>query len=73
MELNKHFPAVFEKLEVYIDGGIMRGSDIVKAICLGATAVSIGRGFLYALAYGEEGVEHYIESMSIPSTIALLL
>ena len=51
-------------LEVYVDGGIRRGTDILKAMCLGATAVSIGRTFLYALNYGSEGVEYFIESMS---------
>ena len=45
------------KIEIYIDGGIRRGSDIVKALCLGATGVGLGRPFLYAMAgYGEEGV-----------------
>jgi len=43
---------------VYLDGGITRGSDILKALCLGVTAVGIGRPYLYALAYGQEGVEH---------------
>ncbi|KAI9475878.1 MAG: FMN-dependent dehydrogenase-domain-containing protein [Benjaminiella poitrasii] len=44
--------------EVYIDGGIRRGSDIFKAIALGAKGVGIGRPCLYAMsAYGVEGVE----------------
>lgn len=44
-------------IEVYVDGGIRRGTDIVKALCLGAKGVGIGRPFLYALStYGEEGV-----------------
>ncbi|KAM5464547.1 putative L-lactate dehydrogenase (cytochrome) [Microsporum ferrugineum] len=46
------------KIEVYIDGGIRRASDIIKAVCLGAKGVGIGRPFLYAMsAYGTEGVE----------------
>ncbi|RBR20876.1 uncharacterized protein FIESC28_05028 [Fusarium coffeatum] len=46
------------KIEVYIDGGIRRGSDILKALCLGARGVGIGRPFLYAMAgYGQKGVE----------------
>ena len=60
LELNRHCPEIFGKLEVYIDGGIRRGTDFLKALCLGATAVSIGRTFLYSLAYGKEGVEHLI-------------
>lgn len=45
------------KLEIYIDGGIRRATDIIKAVCLGATGVGIGRPFLYAMSsYGEAGV-----------------
>ncbi|KAL0941457.1 cytochrome b2 [Colletotrichum truncatum] len=58
LELREQCPEVFDKLEVYIDGGFERGSDILKAIALGATAVGIGRPFLYSLVYGQEGVEH---------------
>ncbi|KAJ4483765.1 FMN-dependent dehydrogenase-domain-containing protein [Lentinula aciculospora] len=54
-------PDVFDKLEVYVDGGIRRGTDVIKAICLGAKAVGLGRPFLYALsAYGEVGVSKMI-------------
>uniref|UniRef100_A0A6B2L320 L-lactate dehydrogenase (cytochrome) n=1 Tax=Arcella intermedia TaxID=1963864 RepID=A0A6B2L320_9EUKA len=49
-------------MEVWIDGGVRRGSDIYKAIALGATAVGIGRAALYGLAgYGSDGVEKVIE------------
>jgi len=52
----------FTKLEVYIDGGIQRGTDVVKAICLGARAVGLGRPFLYAQsAYGAAGVSKIVE------------
>lgn len=51
-----------KKMEVYIDGGIRRASDVVKAICLGATGVGIGRPFLYAMSsYGEKGVRRAIQ------------
>lgn len=50
-----------EKFEIFVDGGIRRGSDIVKALALGATAVGIGRPALYALAaYGPEGVQRLL-------------
>jgi len=40
-----------------MDGGVRRGTDVLKAICLGAKAVGLGRPFLYAQsAYGEAGV-----------------
>ncbi|CRK33474.1 hypothetical protein BN1708_001152 [Verticillium longisporum] len=61
LELRKQCPEVFEKLEVYVDGGFERGSDILKAIALGATAVGIGRPTLYSLVYGQEGVEHLVQ------------
>ncbi|KAJ3923381.1 glyoxylate dehydrogenase [Lentinula edodes] len=43
---------------VFVDGGVRRASDVLKALALGASAVGIGRGFLYAFcSYGEAGVE----------------
>jgi len=65
MEIRRHHPEVFQHLEVYVDCGIRRGTDIVKALCLGAKAVGMGRPFLYALTYGQEGVEHFIDSKSL--------
>ncbi|CAM1503268.1 Fc.00g080440.m01.CDS01 [Cosmosporella sp. VM-42] len=58
LEVRKQFPEAFNHLEIFIDGGFERGSDILKAIALGATAVGIGRPFLYSLVYGQNGVEH---------------
>ncbi|KAI5294360.1 hypothetical protein KEM52_004177 [Ascosphaera acerosa] len=47
-----------DRIELYIDGGVRRGTDIMKALCLGAKGVGIGRPFLYAMsAYGTPGVE----------------
>ncbi|KAH8801425.1 FMN-dependent dehydrogenase-domain-containing protein [Xylogone sp. PMI_703] len=60
LEMHKHCPEIFYKMEVYVDGGFRRGGDILKALCLGAKAVGIGRTFLYALNYGSEGVEHLV-------------
>ncbi|ODQ79316.1 hypothetical protein BABINDRAFT_161727 [Babjeviella inositovora NRRL Y-12698] len=49
------------KFQVYVDGGVRRGSDIIKAICLGAKGVGLGRLFLYAMStYGEQGVRKAI-------------
>lgn len=42
-EIRLREPQVFKKCEVYVDGGIQRGTDVLKALCLGATAVGIGR------------------------------
>jgi L-lactate dehydrogenase (cytochrome) len=47
---------------IFIDGGVRRASDVLKAIALGASAVGVGRGFLYAFSsYGQDGVEHAIK------------
>ncbi|GMF67890.1 unnamed protein product [Aspergillus oryzae] len=73
MEIRQCCPQVFEHLEVFVDGGIRRGTDIFKAICLGAKAVGMGRQFLYSLTYGQEGVERLIESMSWSFPIRVLL
>jgi len=54
--------AVNGRAEVLIDGGIRRGGDIVKALCLGARAVLIGRAYAYGLAAaGRAGVDRAIE------------
>jgi L-lactate dehydrogenase (cytochrome) len=54
--------AVGGRVEVLMDGGIRRGSDIVKAICLGARAVLVGRAYAYGLgAAGEAGVSTAID------------
>lgn len=50
------------KIEIYIDGGVRRATDILKALCLGATGVGIGRPFLYAMsAYGLPGVDRAMQ------------
>lgn len=54
-QLDKNF-------QVFVDGGVRRGSDIVKALCLGATGVGLGRPFLYANScYGKDGVQKAID------------
>lgn len=54
--------AVGGQIEVLMDGGIRRGSDIVKALCLGARAVLIGRAYAYGMAAaGEAGVRRALE------------
>ena len=63
LEIRKHCPEVFQKIDVWVDGGIKRGTDVVKALCLGAKAVGIGRAALYGLgAGGVPGVERVLES-----------
>merc|ERR1712151_1351715 len=51
-----------DRLEVFVDGGIRRGTDIFKALALGAKGVGLGRSAMYALgAYGADGVAKYLE------------
>jgi L-lactate dehydrogenase (cytochrome) len=53
--------AVGDRTEIICDGGIRRGSDIVKAVALGARAAMAGRAYLYGLgAAGERGVDHVL-------------
>lgn len=64
LEIQKYCPEVLSRIEVWVDGGIKRGTDVVKALCLGAKAVGLGRAALYGLgAGGVEGVERTFESM----------
>jgi L-lactate dehydrogenase (cytochrome) len=67
--------AVNGRIDVLLDGGIRRGSDIVKAMCLGAKAVLIGRAYAYGLgAYGGDGVARAIDILrsDVLRTIKLL-
>jgi isopentenyl diphosphate isomerase/L-lactate dehydrogenase-like FMN-dependent dehydrogenase len=66
--------AVNGRAEVLLDGGIRRGSDVVKAICLGARAVLIGRAYAYGLgAAGEAGVARALEILRADLQRALAL
>jgi isopentenyl diphosphate isomerase/L-lactate dehydrogenase-like FMN-dependent dehydrogenase len=67
--------AVNGQIEVFMDGGVRRGSDIVKAICLGARAVLIGRAYAYGLAAaGHSGVVRAVEILrsDVERTLRLL-
>jgi L-lactate dehydrogenase (cytochrome) len=62
--LPKVMDAVGDRIEVICDGGVRRGSDIVKAVSLGAKAVMVGRPYLYALATGgERGVDWMLDHL----------
>lgn len=50
------------KIDIFVDGGVRRGTDILKALCLGAKGVGLGRPFLYAnSSYGDKGVTKAIQ------------
>jgi pre-mycofactocin synthase len=65
--------AVGDRVEILLDGGIRRGSDVVKALALGARAVMIGRAYLWGLAAaGQPGVENVLDILRSGIDSALL-
>jgi 4-hydroxymandelate oxidase len=71
-------PSVVEAVnggaEVYVDGGIRRGTDVLKAIALGARAVMVGRPVLWGLAAGgERGVRHVLDGLREELALSLAL
>src|SRR3954452_4039567 len=65
--------AVGDQVELVMDGGVRRGSDVVKAVALGAKAVMIGRPYLWGLAAnGQAGVENVIDVLRSGIDSALL-
>ncbi|GAC1531964.1 MAG: alpha-hydroxy acid oxidase [Acidimicrobiales bacterium] len=74
-ELPLVLDAVGDRAEVYVDGGIMSGSDVIAAVAMGARAGVVGRAYLYGLmAGGERGVQKAADILAaeIRSTMALL-
>ncbi len=65
LEIRRYCPEIQQKLDIMVDGGIRRGTDVVKALCLGAKAVGIGRPVLWGLgAGGVAGAERVLQSKS---------
>jgi len=60
-------------MEVYIDGGITKGSDIFKCLALGADYVFLGRGFLYSLIDGAEGIKKAFEILKSELKTTMML
>ena len=66
--------AVGDRLEVLVDGGVRRGTDVLKALALGARAVLIGRPYIWGLALdGENGVAHVLEMLQAEFELAMTL
>jgi 4-hydroxymandelate oxidase len=66
--------AVAGRAEILMDGGIRRGTDILKALALGAKAVQVGRPVLWGLAVdGEAGVRHVLELLRTEFDLALAM
>ena len=74
LEIGKYCPEVFSRIEVWVDGGIKRGTDVVKALCLGAKAVGVGRAALFGLgAGGKQGVERTFEILKAETETCMRL
>lgn len=72
LEIRKYCPEALDQLDVVVDGGIKRGTDVVKALCLGAKAVGIGRAALFGLgAGGIVGVERVLEILRDETATAM--
>ncbi|KAI0165295.1 FMN-dependent alpha-hydroxy acid dehydrogenase [Hypoxylon sp. FL1284] len=63
LEIRQQAPEVFSQLEVYADGGVRYGADVVKLLALGVRAVGVGRPFMFANVYGTEGVGRAIDML----------
>jgi 4-hydroxymandelate oxidase len=65
--------AVRGRVPVILDGGVRRGTDVLKALALGATAVGIGRPYIWGLgAYGQPGVDRVLELLNNELTLAMV-
>ena len=65
-QLSDIVDAVGDKIEVILDGGVRRGTHVLKALAAGATACSFGKGYLYALgAGGQKGIEIVLEKIKL--------
>ncbi|TVY81799.1 Hydroxyacid oxidase [Lachnellula suecica] len=74
LEIHQQAPEVFQQIEVYADGGVRYGVDVLKLLSLGVKAVGLGRPFMYANVFGAEGVKRaidilkYMISLLMPQT-----
>jgi isopentenyl diphosphate isomerase/L-lactate dehydrogenase-like FMN-dependent dehydrogenase len=63
LEIYNEDPEIFKQVEVYADGGVRYGTDVLKLLALGVKAVGLGRPFMYANIYGAEGVARAAEML----------
>ena len=73
-QLSEIVDSVGDKIEIILDGGVRRGTHVLKALALGATACSFGKGYLYALAAGgEQGVINVLKKIKNEITRDMIL
>lgn len=61
LAIHREAPEIFQQTEVYADGGVRYGTDVLKLLALGVRAVGVARPFMYANVYGLEGVKWAIK------------
>ncbi|KAF4963296.1 hypothetical protein FZEAL_10943 [Fusarium zealandicum] len=61
LEIHEEAPEVFKQIEVYADGGVRYGGDVLKLLALGVKAVGVGRPFMYSNIFGVDGVKKVID------------
>ena len=61
LEIYQEDPEIFKQIEVYADGGVRYGADVLKLLALGVRAVGMGRPFMYSNVYGVDGVKKAIQ------------
>ncbi|KAI0971344.1 hypothetical protein F4678DRAFT_432520 [Xylaria arbuscula] len=61
IEINQKDTKIFKEIEVYADGGVRYGTDVIKMLALGVRAVGVGRPFMFANVWGTEGVTRAIQ------------
>ncbi|UKZ78259.1 hypothetical protein TrVFT333_005995 [Trichoderma virens FT-333] len=61
IEIHEKAPEVFKQIEVYADGGVRYGADVLKLLSLGVKAVGLGRPFMFANVFGTKGIEKAIQ------------
>lgn len=61
LEINEEAPELLDQLEIWADGGVRYGGDVIKLLALGARAVGVGRPYMFANMFGVKGVEKVTE------------
>ncbi|KAJ8095251.1 hypothetical protein PM082_010474 [Marasmius tenuissimus] len=73
LDIRRNAPEVFEKMEVYADGGVRRGDHVITLLALGAKAVGLGRSPIFANIWGEDGVLKMIDLLETEFRTTMLL
>lgn len=63
LEIHEKAPQILDQVEIWADGGVRYGGDVLKLLALGARAVGVGRPYMFANVYGTEGVERVTEML----------